>query len=81
LLQHFGSAERIFRASPSELAAAGLASSVAQSIASGCAFDPASEQVDKLKAAGATLLPLVDASGNPPGSVFIPGQDHSTYVR
>ncbi len=62
LLQHFGSAERIFRASPSELAAAGLASSVAHSIASGCAFDPASEQVDKLKAAGATLLPLVDES-------------------
>jgi DNA processing protein len=62
LLQHFDSVERIFRASPSELVSAGIPFSVAQSIASGCAFDPASEQVDKLKASGGTLLPLVDES-------------------
>lgn len=60
LLQQFGSVERIFRASREELSAQGLTSGVAQSIASGCAFDPASEQVDRLKSAGATLLPLVD---------------------
>lgn len=60
LLQSFGSVEALFRASKSELMAAGLTSALAQSLASGCAFDPASEQVERLKSAGAALLPLVD---------------------
>lgn len=60
ILQRFGSVETLFRASRDELMAAGLTSSLAQSVASGCAFDPASEQVERLKSTGATLLPLVD---------------------
>ena len=36
--------QAIFRASKSELEAAGLSAAVAQSVASGCAFDDAAEQ-------------------------------------
>lgn len=60
LLELFGSVQRIFRASREELMGAGLTAGLAQSIASGCAFDPASEQVDRLKSEGAVLIPLVD---------------------
>ncbi|NWF82849.1 MAG: DNA-protecting protein DprA [Bryobacteraceae bacterium] len=60
LLQSFGSVESLFRATKSELMAAGLPSGLAQSVASGCAFDAASEQVERIKSAGAALLPLVD---------------------
>jgi len=60
LLTQFGSVQALFRASKEELMRAGLAAGIAQSISSGCMFDPASEQVDKLKASGAALIPLVD---------------------
>ncbi len=60
LLDRFASVERIFRAAKEELMGAGLTAGLAQSLASGCAFDAASEQVERAKAAGAMLIPVVD---------------------
>ena len=60
LLEVFRSPQAIFRASRSELQAAGLAASVAQSLASGCAFDDAAEQQTQAAKAGAVLIPLTD---------------------
>jgi len=61
LLEVFRSPQAIFRASKSELQAAGLAASVAQSLASGCAFDDAAEQQTLAAKAGAQLIPIMDA--------------------
>src|SRR4051812_968633 len=44
LLEVFRNPQAIFRASRSELQAAGLSAGVAQSLASGCAFDDAADQ-------------------------------------
>ena len=44
LLEQFGSPQAIFRASRSELMAAGLPGGVAQSLASGCTFEDAADQ-------------------------------------
>jgi DNA processing protein len=60
LIGVFRTARAIFRASPSELEAAGLSAAVAQSIASGCAFEEAVGQHEKLKQAGAQLIPMGD---------------------
>jgi DNA processing protein len=60
LVQHFGSPEAVFRASRSELMAAGLRGSVAQSIASGCTFDDAVDQQRLVEAAGVQLIPFND---------------------
>jgi DNA processing protein len=60
LIGVFRTPQAIFRASPSELESAGLSASVAQSIASGCAFDEAATQHQKLIEAGAVLIPLSD---------------------
>ena len=60
LIGTFRTPQAIFRASPSELESAGLSASVAQSIASGCAFDDAATQHQKLIEAGAVLVPLAD---------------------
>jgi len=60
LLEVFRSPQAIFRASRSELQAAGLAASVAQSLVSGCAFDDAAEQQTQAAKAGAVLIPLTD---------------------
>jgi len=56
LLQHFGSTERIFRASLTELEAAGLSAAAAQSIALGKSLERAEEEVEKCTAAGVQLL-------------------------
>ena len=61
LLERFRTPEKIFRASRSELEAAGLAGSVAQSISSGCAFEDAATQQEKALETGAEILPLTDA--------------------
>jgi len=61
LLEVFRTPQAIFRASRSELQAAGLAASVAQSLASGCAFDDAAEQQNQAAKAGAVLIPITDA--------------------
>jgi DNA processing protein len=65
LVETFRSPEAIFRASRSELVDAGLPGSVAQSIASGCAFDEALEQQGKMRAAGACLVTMQSATFPP----------------
>ena len=60
LIETFQTPQKIFRASRSELEAAGLSASVAQSIASGCAFEDAVDQQRKAAEAGATLIPITD---------------------
>ncbi len=61
LLEVFRTPQAIFRASRSELQAAGLSAGVAQSLASGCAFDDAADQQNQAAKAGAVLIPLTDA--------------------
>ena len=61
LLEIFRSPQAIFRASRSELEAAGLSPAVAQSVASGCAFEEAVEQQEKVAATGVTLIPIHDS--------------------
>src|ERR1700677_4624007 len=60
LIGIFRTPQSIFRASRSELEAAGLAPAVAQSIASGCAFEDAVTQRERLMETGAELVPLTD---------------------
>jgi DNA processing protein len=60
LLDTFQSIESIFRASRSELEACGLSGSVAQSIASGCTFEDAADQQQKLLQSGTSLIPISD---------------------
>src|ERR1035441_7262303 len=61
LLQRFRTPQAIFRASRTELEGAGVNGSVAQSIASGCAFEDAATQREKMAQAGAVLITLGDA--------------------
>ena len=58
LIEIFRSPQAIFRASRSELQGAGLAAAVAQSVASGCAFEDAADQRQKMVEAGAELIPI-----------------------
>jgi DNA processing protein len=60
LIGMFRTPQMVFRASRSELEAAGLAPAVAQSIASGCAFEEAVTQREKLVQTGAELIPITD---------------------
>lgn len=60
LIEQFRTPQAIFRASKSELEAAGLKASVAQSIASGCAFEEAAIQHQKMQAAQTQLIPIRD---------------------
>ena len=60
LVQHLRSPQAIFRASRSELEAIGLSGSVAQSLISGCAFEDAVVQQEKMRAAGAVAITLPD---------------------
>ena len=60
LLERFRTPQAIFRASRSELEGAGVSGSVAQSIASGCAFEDAAGQHEKMAQVGATLVALSD---------------------
>ncbi|HEY3837099.1 MAG TPA: DNA-processing protein DprA [Bryobacteraceae bacterium] len=62
LIDRFRSPQAIFRASPSELEDAGLSGAVARSIASGCSFEEAAIQQQKLRQTGATLVTLADAA-------------------
>jgi DNA processing protein len=61
VLQQFRTPHGVFRASKSELEAAGLSSSTAQSIASGCSFEDAVTQQERLRAAGGYLIPIQDS--------------------
>jgi DNA processing protein len=60
LLDRFRSPQAIFRASRTELEGAGISGAVAQSIASGCTFDDAAAQQEKMALAGATLITIGD---------------------
>lgn len=60
LIQRYRSPQAIFRASASELMAEGLPGGIAQSIASGCTFDDASEQARLMGKSGATLVTCLD---------------------
>jgi len=61
LLDRFRSPQAIFRASRTELEGAGVSGAVAQSIASGCMFDDAAAQQQKMTEAGAILVTIGDA--------------------
>ncbi len=82
LIASFRTPQAIFRASKSELEAAGLSPSVAQSIASGCAFEDAADQQQKLAEAGAQLVTMTDSLYppalleifDPPPMLFVRGQ-------
>jgi len=60
LLERFKSPQAIFRASRTELEAAGASGTVAQSIASGCTFDDAATQHQKMIETGVELLTFSD---------------------
>jgi DNA processing protein len=60
LLARFRSPESIFRASRTELEGAGVSAAVAQSIASGCTFEDAATQQEKIKATGTVLVTIGD---------------------
>jgi DNA processing protein len=61
LVEIFRTPQAIFRASTSELEAAGLSPAVAQSVASGCAFEEAVEQNEKVAKLGVVLVPITDS--------------------
>jgi DNA processing protein len=60
LLERFRTPQAIFRASASELAAAGLSGGLARSVASGCSFEDAATQQQLIKDAGGQLIPIRD---------------------
>ena len=60
LLDRFRSPQAIFRASRTELEGAGVSGAVAQSIASGCVFEDAATQQEKVKESGAVLVTIGD---------------------
>lgn len=57
ILKRFRTPMAIFRAPVSELEAAGLSGTVARSVASGCMFDEAVDQQQKMRNLGVTLIP------------------------
>jgi DNA processing protein len=60
LLDRYRSPQAIFRASRTDLEGSGVSGAVAQSIASGCAFEDAAAQHEKIKESGATLVTISD---------------------
>ncbi len=82
LIATFKTPQAIFRASRTELEAAGLPASVAQSIVSGCAFDEAVDQQQKLEQAGSLLVAMTDPQYpqslltifDPPPVLFVRGR-------
>jgi DNA processing protein len=60
LLERFRSPQAIFRATRTELEGAGVSGSVAQSVASGCSFEEAAAQHEKMAQAGAVVITLHD---------------------
>lgn len=65
LVEHFESVENVFRASLTELEAAGLQAAAAQSIATGKSHDLAQEEMVRAAAAGAHVIALGDAAYPP----------------
>jgi len=60
LLERFRTPQAVFRASRTELEMAGVSGAVAQSIASGCTFEDAAAQQEKMAEAAAELVTIGD---------------------
>jgi len=60
LIEQLRTPQAIFRSSRSDLEACGLSGSVAQSIASGCTFEDAVDQQQKMLETGTALVPIAD---------------------
>src|SRR5580698_3859765 len=60
LLERMRTPQAIFRASASELEGAGLTGAIARSVASGCSFEDAASQQQKIREAGAQLITVGD---------------------
>lgn len=60
VLERFGTPQAAFRASRDELEASGLSGGIAQSVASGCSFEDAADQQQKMRQAGAQLITIND---------------------
>jgi len=60
LIEQFRTPVSIFRSSTSELVAAGLSASAARSISSGCSFEEAVQQQEKLREYGTRVITLHD---------------------
>src|ERR1700674_814427 len=60
LLDRFRTPQAIFRASRTELEGAGLSGAIAQSIASGCAFEDAATQQEKIRESAAVVVTIGD---------------------
>src|SRR4051812_39179827 len=80
LLESFRTPQAIFRASRSELEAAGLSTSLALSVSSGCAFDEAVAQQQQLEQAGAELIAMTDPR-YPPSLLQIYDPPPMLFVR
>jgi DNA processing protein len=65
LVEHFGSPEAVFRASLTELEAAGIQAVSAQSLATGKSAELAREEIARATAAGLAVISLDDASYPP----------------
>src|SRR5260370_39792717 len=65
ILERYRTPMAIFRASRSELEAAGLSGSVAHSIVSGCAFDGAVDEQQRLLDSRAVLIAIKDPPHSP----------------
>jgi DNA processing protein len=61
LIEKWKSPQAVFRAATSELEASGLGPALARSISSGCSFDDAVEQQEKLREIGACVIPIYDS--------------------
>ena len=61
LIARFRSPQAVFRASRTELESAGLSGALAQSITSGCSFEDAVIQQEKMLATSAVAVPISDA--------------------
>jgi DNA processing protein len=60
LIEQLHTPQAIFRSSRSDLEASGLSGSVAQTIASGCTFEDAVDQQQKMLETGTALVPIAD---------------------
>jgi len=82
LIETFRTPQAVMRASRTELEAAGISGSVAQSISSGCAFDDAVEQQQAMRKTGAMAVtirdprypPLLKEIFDPPIMLFVRGR-------
>src|SRR5436190_7985656 len=61
LIERFRTPQAVLRASRTELESAGVSGAVAQSIASGCAFDDAVEQQRQMSQAETVAIPISDS--------------------